>query len=159
MPWLTATGLSKETAAALTWEQVSAALQHEDNNRRHSNTDAVDAVMPLGWTSRAGEKGKARGAMAEQPGSGLGDSGQAHAAPAVAAKGKGPVKGARGVPPKPLDMTKWVCFHCLEVGHGVKECPTVPPGWKPTAESKRRVQEKKAELAKGKHAKVTHPSV
>ena len=161
-PWLTAAGLAQDGASALSWDQVAVALQTEDNNRRHANTDAVDAVLPLGWTPK-GEKGKAYVAMSGH--SDLGDSDDsehAHAAPAVAAKGKGSAKGGGGGksgPSKPMDKSQWVCFHCIEPGHGVKECPTKPAGWKPTEESRRRVHAKKAELAKAKQGKVTHPSV
>lgn len=164
MSWLQATGLSKVDATRISWEDASYALQLEDNTRRQANTDAVDALLPLGWKPQGGAKAKAHAASGEPKDPTPSPTpAPAHAAPAVAgkgpAKGKGPGKGAAPKGGTTFDKSQWVCYYCIEVGHGVNECPTKPAGWKPTPESRKLVADKKAELAKAKEAKATHPSV
>jgi hypothetical protein len=50
----------------MSWAEVSAALQAEDNARRQSNTDHPESLLPLGWTRR-GERAVASPVRAGSP--------------------------------------------------------------------------------------------
>lgn len=139
------------------WEDVAAALQDEDNNRRASNTKASDALLPLGWTRGGGTpKPQARGAQGEGESSG----GAAAVHP----------KKEEGRQHKPRnyngtsDRLPLVCYYCTRTGHMWGKCddPSKPASWKPSAEDRAKADRlrkergrqggyKKSNRARGNH--------
>jgi hypothetical protein len=137
--------------AGMSWESVALALQAEDNNRRTSNTDAPESLLPLGWTRRSGggKVASAEGSpSADQPPS----SHDASAAPAGAGpkggKGRPKPPTSRGAPPKGETKVSApvVCWLCKEVGHLYGECKSDRAGQKPSAQDRAEAEAKREEL-------------
>lgn len=136
----------------VSWEYVASLLQLEDNTRRQSNTQADDALLPLGWTKggpgrgmghRASSPPKERGSSrptspSKGPRSGP-PSGERHGAYAVA-PGKSWGAGPRADGPI-------VCWFCKISGHGLNRCNKKPAGWVASDADKKKADEVKAKLA------------
>jgi hypothetical protein len=145
--------------AELTWDEVARALQAEDNNRRMSNTDAPESLLPLGWTRRSGGARAASGdsgSSGEQPPS----NPDANAAPAGATPkgGKWKPKHAapKGAPPQGEQRVTApvVCWLCKEVGHLYGECKSDRAGQKPSAQDRAEAEAKREELRRRREQSV-----
>ena len=132
--WKQSCGLNRIPASQLSWDYVAEMLQQEDNSRRQSNTNAEDALLPLGWT----KKGKGGARVAEV----LEEKPLPKSAPAANAAQGGGWKGKGEATPKgPRNGPKIVCYCCFESGHGCGACPKKPEGWTLTPEAKAKADE------------------
>jgi len=123
--WRQTCGFGDKAEDELNWGEVATALQDQDNKRRHSNTKAPDALLPLGWTRKGKSDGQAK--RASSPPKGRSRSPQR-------GERKEPRGGEKETPRPPLI----VCYACFEVGHGCNKCPKKPDGWKLTPEAKEK---------------------
>lgn len=182
--WKQSCGLNQLSTAQISWQMASQLLQAEDNSRRQSNTEAEDALLPLGWTRRS--KGGARQAEG-RPKSSSDPSSHAHAA--GGRKGDSGSSGGGGARDRTKDDRRGdkgssliVCYCCFKTGHGCGACPTKEEGWRLTPEAKAKADQIRRERmeqssrdraaanqAKGKkeeagsssasEGRTTHPSV
>jgi hypothetical protein len=136
---------------SLSWADVSAALQTEDNARRQSNTKSPEALLPLGWTRRiAGEASPALGRQKlDQAPSESSGFGSAASGGGAAMRGFGPPRqqpqGRRNTSPDRVRVPV-VCWHCQKVGHLWGECSSLPAGWKPSPEDKAKAEAAREEM-------------
>ena len=137
--WRWMSDMANIPADALSWDDVSEALQRQDNQRRQGQKQNP-LILPLGWVARdLYQKSKVGAAHAVQRGS------TRHPSHSAGGKGNGignkgvPRNGTReahtsGIPGQRSGNASLVCFCCLEFGHGCLECPKRTPGWKVTPE-------------------------
>lgn len=123
--WRQTCGFGDVPEGDLSWADVALALQDQDNKRRHSNTKAPDALLPLGWTRKGRTEGHAKRASSPPKKDGIFQKGEK-----VGGKW-GPKEDQRGPP-------LIVCYVCFEVGHGCNKCPKKPEGWKLTSEAREK---------------------
>ena len=149
--WRWMSGFSDIPTSVLNWEDVSDALQKQDNQRRQGQRQNP-LILPLGWVPRdLYNKSKVAAAHVSD-----GESSQKKSTPegekegaANAAQGstkwKGKGKQNSGGEKKsdaspgagyPKVGQFFICYCCLEFGHGLQECPNKPPGWKLTSEQR-----------------------
>lgn len=155
--WRTRAGLD-HPIETLTWAIVAEALQAEDNNRRQSNLQSPEALLPLGFTRRSAvSEGGARPVQVSVP---TQTGGAAPARKVVAGShagqgssqqgGSGPTSGpgsrtqdrgrsrSRSRTPSRSQGSRppLVCWHCLRSGHAWEDCPTLPQDWRPTRQDR-----------------------
>jgi hypothetical protein len=118
--WRKSLGI-KGPITSMPWDEISLALQEEDNDRAQSNTSAEDALLPLGWT---------RGQQRVNP------IGLPTQAAANVGTGEPWGRGKRGNSPLRRRVPNIVCYACFKRGHGALECRSKPPGWQITPEAK-----------------------
>ena len=146
--WRWMCGFADTPTDTLLWADVASALQKQDNQRRQGQKQNPLA-LPLGWIPRdLYNKGKVGAAHAAQ-----GESSEPKEGAANAAQGSSNSKGFKGKPggkssildprnqnPSGTQYPKvgpyFVCFCCLEFGHGLGECPKRTAGLKVTKEQR-----------------------
>ena len=152
--WRWMCGFADTPTDTLLWDDVSSALLKQDNQRRQGQRQNPLA-LPLGWVPRdVYNKGKVAAAHAAQGESNdKASSESSKEGAANAAQGSSHSKGFKGKPggksslPDPRNQNPsgtqypkvgpyFVCFCCLEFGHGLGECPKRTSGWKVTKEQR-----------------------
>jgi hypothetical protein len=126
---------------SLTWEDVSLALQDEDNDRAQSNTAADDALLPLGW--QRGKKRTEPTGLPEHQASANRLKGKQWGGGRSTAGSSNDRSGGRSTPGSSNGRSGGrsgliVCFKCFQSGHGVADCPERSRGWRLTPEAKEK---------------------
>lgn len=104
------------------WEEVCLYLKREDLERRTRSVPAADTELPLGWSFRYVNQGRVLVKGKEDKAhANLGQEGKG------SPKGKSP-GGSKGGERDPNRVV--CCYFCKKVGHTLKDCWTVPEGWK-----------------------------
>jgi hypothetical protein len=129
---------------AMSWDDVSLALQEEDNDRAQSNTAAEDALLPLGWCRGQqrpdpiglSEQKQAQGSANRVGGKKWGRERSAGDSPNRRSYGRSTSNGSNGQSSgRPSCI---VCFKCFHIGHGVSDCPDRTSGWRLTPEAREK---------------------
>jgi hypothetical protein len=127
---------------ALNWEDVSRALQTEDNARRQANTKAHDAQLPLGWLpakhSGTARVSQARAESSDSDSSSDSESETCSESHGHVARAQGSWKMKKGKKPRrPL-----VCYRCQKPGHVWTKCHLTAEGdgYEPTQDAKDKAQ-------------------
>ena len=129
-PWQLAAGLDRTHLEELSWEEVSRALQLEDNARRQADTKAHDAMLPLGWQKGSGFARVSHAARAEQAKADTDtDSDGSCDHHGFAAR----VKGSTWKKKSNRPYVSAVCYRCQQQGHIWTACPKRTEGdqWEP----------------------------
>ena len=161
--WRWMSGFSERPTDTLAWEIVSQALQMQDNRRRQG-TKQNPMILPLGWVSRElynkPKDAAAHSAQGVNSGAANAAIGGNHQHPKYSKSG--PSAHTSGTPGQKPSF--FVCFCCLEFGHGSDKCPTRAPGWKVTPQIRAKAMslrdKKMEEYGRAKAAEgVPNPSV
>jgi hypothetical protein len=127
LPWNFVQAIKSEfppKSLILTWEwdQVCLHLKREDLERRTRSAPVAETELPLGWSFRYTNQNRVLVKGKE-------DKGQAN----FGQEGKGAPQGKRpgGTKGGERDPNRVVCcYFCKKLGHTLKDCWTVPEGWK-----------------------------
>ena len=148
--WRWMSGFAEIPTDVLTWEDVSSALQKQDNQRRQGQKQNP-LILPLGWVPKdIYQKSKIAAAHSAQGNKGAEqDQDSNEEASANAAQGSTKWKGHKKPHPGKVSTSDsphtsftgkpsqfFICFCCFEFGHGCNDCPKRTEGWKVTKEAR-----------------------
>ena len=162
--WRWMSGFADLPTSVLTWDDVQDALQKQDNQRRQGNKQNA-LTLPLGWIPRDLYNKPKEAAAHAAHGNGLRYS------TGNESKGQNSGTWAKNSNDKPQHSgvqqnsqqkeSFFICYCCLEFGHGSDKCPKRTPGWKVTAEVRAKALQMRnlklekhgrANVAQGEHA-------